>query len=251
MNTGLDISLPRFEGPLDLLLSLVRKCEVEITDIPIAEITRQYLDYLDQADKQDLDLGSEFTYMAATLIQIKSRCLLPSDPEIARREPDPRSELVRQLLDHDQVRQGAEFLQSKLEVTSAAWSRPSIEDFMDPAGDVTPENRGSMNLIEVLLLARRALETAKAYQIVTPTETVTVSEMMRWLETRLSSENRDTVIAGPLFAEVTRRDRKAALFLAMLEMTKSEKIRLEQAFPFGPIEMQRVRDAAQPCRYAD
>lgn len=250
MSPGLDVSLPRFEGPLDLLLALVRKSEVAITDIPIAEITRQYLDYLDQAAEQDLDLGSEFTYMAATLIQIKSRCLLPSDPEIAQREPDLRHELVRQLLDYDQVRQGAEFLQQKLEVNSAAWSRPSIEDFVGAAGEDVPENRDSMNLVEVLLLARQALDTAKTYHIVAPTESVSVYEMMRWLETRLSSEQ-EPVNAGPLFAEVHRRDRKAALFLAMLELSKGAQIRLEQTFPFGPISMRRIEGMAQPCRYAD
>jgi segregation and condensation protein A len=245
-----DISLPRFEGPLDLLLALVRRSEVEITDIPIADITRQYLEYLHLADEQDLDLGSDFTYMAATLIQIKSRCLLPSDPEIAQRESDPRHELVRQLLDHEQVRQGAEFLQQKLEVNGAAWSRPSIGDFVEPLDNALPENRGAMNLVEILLLARRALDTAKTYQIVTPSESVTVAEMMRWLENRLSAE-REPVVAGPLFAEVNRRDRKAALFLAMLEMTKGAQIRLEQPFPFGPISMKRVEGVAQPCHYTE
>src|SRR5689334_16242930 len=102
--SALDISLPRFEGPLDLLLALVRKHEVEIADLPIAEITRQYLEYLQQADELNVDLGADFIYMAALLIHIKSRCLLPPDPELRGREPDPREELVRQLLDHDQLR---------------------------------------------------------------------------------------------------------------------------------------------------
>ena len=124
-----EISLPQFAGPLDLLLSLVRKNEVEITDIPIAEITRQYLNYLHQAEELNLDLGSEFVYMAALLIQIKSRCLLARDPEIAAHEEDPRQELVRQLLHHEQMRQGAEFLQQKLEIAQAAWSRSSMEEF--------------------------------------------------------------------------------------------------------------------------
>src|SRR5579863_2546037 len=105
-------SLPRFEGPLDLLLALVRKNQVDIADIPIADITRQYLDYLHQAGELNIDLGSEFVYMAALLIHIKSRCLLASDPELGREE-DPRAELVRQLLDYDQVRHGAEFLKQK------------------------------------------------------------------------------------------------------------------------------------------
>src|SRR5690348_16705635 len=94
------VELDRFDGPLDLLLSLVRKNQVDITEIPISEITRQYLDYLKNAEALDLDLGSDFAYMAATLIQIKSRLLLPPDPEVAAREPDPRQELIRQLLHH-------------------------------------------------------------------------------------------------------------------------------------------------------
>jgi len=119
------VSLPRFAGPLDLLLSLVRKKELDIADLPIAEITRQYLDYLHQAEELNIDLGAEFVYMAATLIQIKSRCLLPADPaQPSAGSEDPRQELVRQLLDHEQVSQAAEFLGQKLEVTQATWSHP-------------------------------------------------------------------------------------------------------------------------------
>src|ERR1051325_1497199 len=117
--TAPDLATEHFEGPLDLLLALVRKNDVNISEIPIAEITRQYLDYLESAAALDLELGSEFAYMAATLILIKSRLLLPPDPEIAAREPDPARELVRQLMEHDQLRGAAEFLDQQLEVTGA------------------------------------------------------------------------------------------------------------------------------------
>ena len=140
MSAAPDISLPRFEGPLDLLLALVRKNEVEITDIPIAEITRQYLEYLHQARELNIDLGADFVYFAALLIHIKSRSLLPADPEIAGREPDPREALVRQLMDHDQLLQGAEFLKQKLEIAEATWSRPSIEEFPPLPQDNFPES---------------------------------------------------------------------------------------------------------------
>ena len=239
MNPARDISLPRFEGPLDLLLALVRKNEVEITGIPIAEITRQYLEYLEEAKGQDLDLGSEFAYMAATLIQIKSRCLLPSDPEISKREPDPRQELIRQLLDQEQVRQGAEFLQQKLEVNGAVWSRPSIDDFVDSVNEDLPENRGAINLAEVLRLAHRALDTARTYQIVAPAESVSVEDMILWLKQRISSEQ-GPIATEPLFTELDSAERKAALFLAMLEMSKTAGIRLEQHRPFGPLSMVRI-----------
>ena len=125
MNQAPEVSLPCFEGPLDLLLTLVRRNQMEITDIPIAEITRQYLEHLRQADEQRMDLGAEFVEMAAVLIHIKSKCLLATDPEMAAAEPDPREDLIRQLLDHQQVRQAAEFLGQKLELEGASWSRPT------------------------------------------------------------------------------------------------------------------------------
>jgi segregation and condensation protein A len=229
-----EISLPRFQGPLDLLLSLVRKNEVEITDLPIAEITRQYLDYLHKAEELDMDLGAEFVYMAALLIQIKSRCLLPRDPEVAAREPDPRQELVRLLLDHQQLRQAAEFLQQKLELSEATWSKSSIAEFEQPAGADSPEPSGTLNLLEILRLAQQALAAARSYRLVTPQDSVSVEEMMRWLEPRVPPAPQRTE-AGKLLAEQPDVPHRAALFLAMLEMAKTARIELEQERCFGPI----------------
>ncbi|MBZ5621843.1 MAG: segregation/condensation protein A [Acidobacteriia bacterium] len=229
-----EISLPQFAGPLDLLLTLVRKNEVEITDIPIAEITRQYLDYLHQAEELNLDLGSEFVYMAALLIQIKSRCLLASDPEIAAREEDPRQELVRQLLHHEQVRQGAEFLQQKLEIAQAAWSRSSMAEFGGAAAEELPEPAGALSLLQVLRMAQQALATARAYELVTPADSISVEEMMGWLEERIGA-NQGPMEAGALLAEQPDAAHRMALFLAMLEMSKAARIWLEQDQCFGPI----------------
>ena len=101
------VSLPQFEGPLDMLLSLVRQNQFDIRDLPIAEVTRQFLDYLNAAEQLDLDLDSEWFYMAALLIHIKSRSLLPAAPD---EDPsDPREELVRQLLDREQLAGAAAF----------------------------------------------------------------------------------------------------------------------------------------------
>jgi segregation and condensation protein A len=248
MSVAPDISLPCFEGPLDLLLALVRKSEVAIADIPIARITQQYLEYLHRAGELDIDLGSDFAYMASVLIQIKSQRLLPADPEIAAREPDPRQELIRALLDHEQVRQGAEFLQQKLEVSSATWSKPSIGDFVDLAGEELAREPGAMNLIEVLRLARQALETAYTYEVAVPPESVSVEEMMRWLNQRVLSGTRP-LDSGVLFSELDSADRKSALFLAMLEMSKAGRIRLEQHQTFAPITITRLSDESQVCRY--
>jgi segregation and condensation protein A len=238
-----DISLPRFEGPLDLLLSLVRKNEVEIADLPIAEITRQYLEYLHQAGELNMDLGSDFIYIAALLIHIKSRSLLPSDPETARREPDPRQELVRQLLDHDQLRQGAEFLKQKLEIAEATWSRSPAPELSPQPQDETPEPNTALNLLQILRIAQQALATARNYDLVTPPDPVSVAEMGLWLEDRLAHTSRPLEGAA-LLEEQSDGPHRAALFLAMLEMAKSGRIRLEQTVCFGAIT---ITDTAQPC----
>lgn len=229
------ISLPRFEGPLDLLLELVRKNELEITDIPIAEITRQYLEYLRQAEQLDIELGAEFAYMASVLIHIKSRCLVARDPELAAQE-DPRQELVRMLLDHDQVRHGAEFLKQKLELAEATWSKSSIGDFEElPA--VEPDASGEFNLLQILRLAKQALDAARTYEIVSPAESVTIEEMMRWLEERVAAGPTD---ANQLLKQHTG-ERRSALFLALLEMAKTGCIHVEQKDCFGPIAIWRNR----------
>ena len=104
------INLPVYEGPLDLLLDLIRKQEMDIHNIPIAKITEQYLDYLHQIEKLDIDVSADFIYMAATLIHIKSKMLLPVDPLLAGEEQqDPRDELVHRLLEHEKFKNAAHF----------------------------------------------------------------------------------------------------------------------------------------------
>jgi segregation and condensation protein A len=247
--TAPEIFLPRFAGPLDLLLELVRKNEIQITDIPIAAITRQYLDYLHQAAALDLELGAEFAYMAAWLILIKSRSLVAPGPAAAPGAEDPRQELVRLLLDHDEVRQGAEFLKQKLEIAQATWSKPSLGEFRDPSGPELPEPNGALNLLEVLRLAQQALDAARLFEIVTPADSVTVEQMRRWLEERLATAPGRTE-AGPLLTEQPTAGRRAALFLAMLEMAKDARIQIEQQQCFGPFfiaEWTTPTVVAQPC----
>jgi segregation and condensation protein A len=242
--TAPTLSFPRFEGPLDLLLALVRKSEVDITAIPIARITRQYLDYLESAAALDLDLGAEFAYMAATLIQIKSRLLLPPDPEIARREPDPARELVRQLMEHDQLRHAAEFLDQQLEVTGATWTKGSIAEFQAPAAedDDLARHPGSMNLLELLRLARQAVETARAHDLLQlDIPQITVAEMMAWLSERLAALSpAERLSAEPLFANQPGPGRGVALFLAMLELARAGSVSLEQQGLFTPIFLTRT-----------
>lgn len=235
MNPAPTVSLPQFDGPLDLLLELVRKNEIDITDLPIATITRQYLDYLHRAEELDLHLGSEFAYVAALLIHIKSRCLLKTDPEITAPEEDPRQELVRLLLDHDQVRQGAEFLKQQLDLAEASWSKSSMGDFEDPP-EAPPESNGALNLLQVLRIAKQALEAARTYEIITPADPVSIDEMIGWLAGRLQGR----VDAQALLKEQPDSQRRSTLFLAMLEMARCSRIQLDQRQCFGPIYIAEV-----------
>jgi segregation and condensation protein A len=221
---------------------------VDIADLPIAEITRQYLDYLDKAEELNINLGAEFVYMAATLIQIKSRCLLPADPAQQSAGPeDLRQELVRQLLDHQQVCQAAEFLGQKLEVTQATWSHPPELEIgrRIEIDEETPATDGALNLLQVLRLAQEALATARAYDLVTLPESVSVAEMMTWLEDRLGLHP-NGLEAGPLLEGQPDASHRSALFLAMLEMANSTRIDLRQEECFGRIWMSKL-DTAQLC----
>jgi len=238
--TAPGVAIEQFEGPLDLLLALVRKNKVDITEIPIVEVTRQYLDYLKNVEFQDLEVGAEFTYMASTLIEIKSRLLLPPDPEVAAREPDPRQELIRQLLEHDQVRKAAEFLQQQLEVTAVSWTQGSMAEFEEPSAEgCVPVAPGSMNLLELLQLARRAVETARTHDLLQLDRSqVSVAEMMVWLQGRMAFLPRGELVSSEdLFCEQTDPARRVALFLAMLEMARAGALHLDQRDLFAPISI--------------
>ncbi len=132
MSSPLNIHLEQYEGPLDLLLDLIRKQQIDIKDIPIATITAQYLEYMEQAREMDIDLGAEFVYMAATLIHIKSKMLLPRDPALGpdgETAEDPRQELVDRLLEHERFKNAAEMLQQKRMIEENVWSNPQIKAF--------------------------------------------------------------------------------------------------------------------------
>ncbi|HXI39004.1 MAG TPA: segregation/condensation protein A, partial [Bryobacteraceae bacterium] len=136
MSSPLNFHLPQYEGPLDLLLDLIRKQQIDIRDIPIATITAQYFEYMEQARKMDIDLGAEFVYMAATLIYIKSKMLLPQDPELMEgADEDPRQELVDRLLEHEKFKSAAEMLQQKRLIEENVWSNPQVRAFISEDDD--------------------------------------------------------------------------------------------------------------------
>jgi segregation and condensation protein A len=138
VSSPLNFHLDQYEGPLDLLLDLIRKQQIDIKDIPIATITAQYLEYLEKAREMDIDVGAEFVYMAATLIHIKSKMLLPSDPALQKEgeeAEDPRQELVERLLEHERFKNAAEMLQQKRLIEENVWSNPQLKTFINESDD--------------------------------------------------------------------------------------------------------------------
>src|SRR5215469_7114655 len=123
-----------YDGPLDLLLDLIRKQDIDIYDIPIAKITEQYLKYVESMKQLDVDVAAEFIYTASLLIHIKSKMLLPRDPDATGLIEDPRTELVNRLLEHERFRTAAQMLLQKQQIEDAVWTNPSLSQFRDANG---------------------------------------------------------------------------------------------------------------------
>jgi len=237
-SSPLTVHLEHYDGPLDLLLDLIRRQQVDIRDIPIATITAQYLAYLEKARETDLDLGAEFVFMAATLIYIKSRMLLPTDPALKKegeREEDPREELVQRLLEHQRFRQAAEMLQQKRMIEENVWSNPQMKQFA--ADDEDPGL--AVSLFDLVKAFGEVLEKIKTRPVYEVTEDeVSVSDMVNHVRALLAQTRKDK----PLFilqVLAKQRSRRAmiCLFLAVLEMVKMQTVQILQKDLFGEIAL--------------
>lgn len=240
MSSPLDVHLEKYDGPLDLLLDLIRRQQIEIKDIPIATITSQYLAYMDQARQLDIDLGAEFVYMAATLIHIKSKMLLPRDPalgEEAAVDEDPRQELVDRLLEHERFKNAAEMLQQKRMIEENVWSNPQLKSFVSEDDDPGL----AITLFDLVKAFGELLERAKnrpVYEV--ETADVTVSDMIRYLKGRFEEIGpQDPVFILRIFEQQRTRRAMIALFLAVLEMIKMQAVTVAQKDLFGEIALQR------------
>jgi segregation and condensation protein A len=233
----LNIHLETYEGPLDLLLDLIRKQQIDIWNIPIAQITAQYLQYIDQAAALDMELSSEFIFMAATLIHIKSRMLLPKDPELEKMSPeeDPRHELVEQLLEHERFKNAAEMLQQKRMIEENVWSNPQIRDFV--SDEDGPDL--AVSLMDLVKTFEQVLERAKKRPMFSVNkEDVSVPDMVQYLKSLLKGKPRnERVGAAQLFEKQRSRRAMICLFLAILEMVKMQAIVLVQHEAFGEIAL--------------
>lgn len=229
--------LVNFEGPLDLLLHLIKKNELNIYDIPIAVITKQYLEYVELMQEMNLDIAGEFLVMAATLIHVKSRMLLPRpDPKQDDPEEDPREALVRRLLEHQKFKAAAELLHEKETLRSAQWTRPD-ERIADVAGEpVEPEVE--VDLFSLMSAFRQVLERAKQRpQVRLPAEQIPIETRIEQLLARLS----ETEACGfeDLFADVQTKPGMIVTFLALLEMIRLKLVRVFQGGAFGDIRVYR------------
>jgi segregation and condensation protein A len=241
------VRLDNFEGPLDLLLHLIKKHQVNIYDIPIAAVTRQYLDYIDLMQELNLDVAGEFLVMASTLIHIKSRMLLPrADPAQEDPEEDPREALVRRLLEHQKFKAAAELLHERETLRSAQWTRPD-GPIAQIAGEA-PEPEIEVDLFSLISAFRAVVERAKQRpKLYLPGEQIPIEVRIEQLLARLS----ETQACGfdDLFADMQTRSGMIVTFLAILEMIRLKMIRVFQVGPTGSIRVykrERPPDAPRP-----
>lgn len=235
VSSPLNFHLEQYEGPLDLLLDLIRKQQIDIYDIPISNITSQYLEYMQRAAELDVELSSEFILMAATLIHIKSRMLLPRDPELDKilPEEDPRKELVERLIEHERFKNAAEMLQQKRLIEEAIWSNPQIAQYLaeDEAATL------AVTIFDLVKTFQGVLERAKTrpvYEV--GKEDVSVPEMIQFLRRQLKRMHpSQSISATALFEAQRSRRAMICLFLAMLELVKRQSIELTQGEAFGDI----------------
>ncbi len=236
MDSPLQINLDAYQGPLDLLLDLIRKQQIDIYNIPIHKITAQYLDALHKLKELDIEAGGEFVLMASTLIHIKSKMLLPADPTVPKdQQEDPRAELVNQLLEHEKFKQAAQMLQQKQMLEQASWSNPAMKEFLDPG----EEPGVAVTLIDLVETFNKILERARNRpQLDITTEEFTVEQMMEKVRDRLA-ETRGTVLLGELFSPYSKRRTLITLFLAILEMARLHAVVLRQDENFADIHVKK------------
>ena len=239
VSSPLNVHLESYDGPLDLLLDLIRKQQIDIKDIPIATITSQYLAYMEKARELDIDLGAEFVYMAATLIHIKSKMLLPVDPELEKIAPeeDPRRELVDRLLEHERFKNAAQMLQQKRMIEENVWSNPQIRNYL--AQDEDPGL--AVSLFDLVKAFGEILDRVKnrpVYEIAS--EDVSVPDMILLLSSLLRRCAANEVVPIlPLFERQRSVRAMISMFLAVLELVRRQAVSLVQAEAFGEIAMKK------------
>jgi segregation and condensation protein A len=234
MATPYKITIPMYEGPLDLLLDLIRKQEMNIHDIPIAKITSQYLEYLHKLDELNVDVSADFIYMAATLIYIKSKMLLPPDPLAGPEEAaaDPRAELVQRLVEHEKYKNAAQLLYQKQQIEENVWSKPDKSLYHDEG----TEGELVVSLVDLIKVFQQVLERKKEVsRIELQHEQFSVAQMMAQLRGQILASDSNSVNLIQFFEACPSRHAMIVAFLAVLEMVKLQAIAMVQDKQFGEI----------------
>ncbi len=234
------IHIPIYEGPLDLLLDLIKKQEMSIHDIQISKITSQYLDYLHQLEVQNIDVSAEFIYMAATLIYIKSKMLLPPDPLATEEDQsaDPREELVQRLIEHEKFKNAAQLLYQKQQIEENVWSKPDKTLYNDEG----TEGELVVSLVDLVRVFQQVLERKKEIaRIDLQREEFTVAQMIAQLRSRLLASDTNAISLIEFFDACPSRHAMIVAFLALLEMVKLQAVALIQEKQFGDILVKKSK----------
>jgi segregation and condensation protein A len=240
-SSGITIKLDAFEGPLDLLLHLIRKDEVDIWDIPIARITAQYLEYLQLMNDLNINVAGDWLFMAATLIHIKSRMLLPPDPNAAtpeEAEEDPRKELVYQLLEHQKFKNAAQMLYTREEVENAVWHNPPQEIVEDGKGVVTVTLFDLVKAFHEIVQrfdAQRSMELRQ--------EEISIEEKIEELRHLLLVH--DKLLFSSFFQQARSRRHLIVTFLALLELVRMREVWLYQKKAFEEIYISKSKSSGE------
>lgn len=248
MESDLKVKLEVFEGPLDLLLYLVKKDEVDIYDISIERITSQYLEYLEAFEVLHIEIAGEFLVMAANLLYIKSRTLLPKDqqmPDEETEEEDPRWELIRQLIEYRKFKEAASHLRDQEELQAALFPRAvSLDPAHAPVLDETMM-LGDVGIFDLINAFQKALKRLpveeKPGEIREETYTVTdrINHLMHRIDRGVS------VRFEELFGEATTRNELVVTFLALLELIRMKQFRVRQEEQFAEIWLDRTLEGEE------
>jgi segregation and condensation protein A len=230
------VNLPIYDGPLDLLLDLIRKQEMNIHDIPIAKITGQYLDYLRKLEELDVDVSADFIYMAATLILIKSKMLLPPDPfATAEEQGDPRADLVHRLVEHEKFKNAAHLLNEKQQIFQHVWSKPDMSLYESEG----TEAELVVSLVDLVKVFQQVLDRRKEVtKIELQHAQFTVAQMIDLLRKNLMTTEDGIDLLG-FFESCASRHAMIVAFLAVLEMVRLQAVVLTQAQQFADIRLRK------------
>jgi len=223
-----------YDGPLDLLLDLIRKQDIDIYDIPIAKITAQFLAYVEGLKQTEVDAAADFIYVASLLIHIKSRMLLPrtSAEGADGEQEDPRRELVERLLEHERFKNAAQMLLQKQQIEEAVWSNPALKDFKEDEG---AEPEMAADVVDLVRTFQQILDRLRERPILQVNEdAVTVGQMIEYLRRRLLLEEKPLRLKR-LLQPMQSRNALICTFLALLELVRLQAILLRQDAVFGEI----------------